>query len=149
MSCVVHVTNRILYLKEMQGDLFVYKHLKTSFTAFLERFGLLHVYELPLSTPLLTLIERVAQDMQTSEFQYYFTESTRSIGFTRSETLPLQLTEVVNRGLERRSDRQIRLRRAAISPEMTIATVYTSRAYYGAPALAVDGNHFVIHLGKS
>ena len=60
-------------------------------------FYLLHAYELPLSTSVTALIERMAQDMEQSPFHYEFMVTVRAAAsFSPVEMLPLQLLEVVN-----------------------------------------------------
>ena len=98
----------------MSNDVLVaYRFLRESFNAKLQAYCLLYTYEFSLSTLVTTLMERVIQDMEQSEFFYQFTLALRGmVTFLCREMLPLQLLEIVNRGVPQQTDGQIRLRRA-------------------------------------
>ena len=68
--------------------------------------------------------------------------------FVHAETLPLQLLEIINRGVPRPSDGQIRLRRVAPNTTMNIVALTGNQLHYAIPSLAIEGNNFVIHLSK-
>jgi len=124
-----------------------YRFLRESFSAKLEEFRLVYLYEFPLSTSIANFIERVVEDMEQSSFHYQFTPRTAA-SFSHQEVLPLQLLEVVNRGVPRPSDGQIRLRCAAHS-NLTIGNLAANRVRFAVPTVAIEGNCFIIHLGET
>lgn len=128
-----------------QSELLVYRFLRDSFNAKLEEFSLLYIYELPCSTPVTVLIQCVAHDMQLSPFNYQFAADMYGSHLAH-ERLPLQLLEVVNRGVPRAQDGQVRLRRA-IHGIQTISELAGDRARHAVLPLAIEGNCFVINFG--
>lgn len=128
-----------------QSELLVYRFLRDSFNAKLEEFNLLYTYELPCSTSVTTLIQRVSSDMQSSSFNYQFTADTYGSHLAH-ERLPLQLLEFINRGVPRQQDGQVRLRRA-IHGVQTIVDLAGDRARHAVLPVAIEGNCFVIHFG--
>ena len=126
----------------------MYTLFRDSFNNKLESHGLIHRYEFPVSTPVTLLLERAASDMQTSPFGYQFApNNSRGSFFLSHEVLPLQLLSFVNRGVPRPGDQQIRLRRAAHG-DQTIESLLSNRMLYAIPAFAIEGNHFVVNVGK-
>lgn len=125
--------------------LYAYRFVLDSFNAKLESFHLLYNYELPLSTSISSLINTVASHMQSSPFNYQF-RSSSSTFLLSHETLPLQLLEIVNRGVPRATDGQIRLRRTA-HRLLTLGDLATNRMHFAVPDIAIEGNQFVVHFG--
>ena len=126
-----------------------YRFLWESFNAKLEAYCLLHSYELPLEVSVSTLIEHVAQDMECSSFHYQFSLIMRgTASFSPEEMLPLQLLEVVNRGVPCQTDGQIRLQCAAHS-NLMIGDLAANQMHYAVPSITIEGNQFIIHLGNS
>lgn len=121
---------------------------RDSFNSTLESHDLIYHYDLPTSTPVTSLIERVANDMQASAAGYQFSSNNSRASFLSHEVLPLQLLSIVNRGIPRPNDHQIRLRRTGHSEDQTIANLAFNRTLYAIPSIAFEGNRFVIHLSK-
>lgn len=95
-----------------------------------------------------SLIEQVASEMEASDSHYQFASTPRSVSFLRTETLPLQLLEFVNRGIPRPNDLHVRLRRAALPTDTTIGDLLADRIRFAVTKLAIEGgNTFVINLG--
>lgn len=129
--------------------LVAYRFLRESFNAQLQAYCLLYTYEFSLLTSVATLMERVIQDMERSPFSYQFTLAPRgTVSFSHGEMLHLQLLEIVNRGVPRQTDGQIRLRRA-VHATLTIGDLVANRMHYAVPTVAIEGNHFVVHLGET
>jgi hypothetical protein len=126
-------------------DLFVYSFILDSFNAQLERYHLLYTYELPVTMTVTALINRIVTDLASSPYNYQVTTAS-SASLLLHESLPLQLLEFVNRGVRRRVDNQIRLRRAAHGSRLLI-DLAQDRAHYAISGPSIEGNHFVVHFG--
>ena len=129
-------------------NLFHYRYLCDSFTAWLEKIDLYYTFNLPPSTPVVNLIEQVASQMEASDSDFSFASTPHDRSFLRNETLPLQLLEFGNRGIPRSSDMQIRLRRAALPADTTINDLLTDRTRFAINRLAIEGSRFLINLSK-
>jgi hypothetical protein len=138
----------ITFQEVVSEDLFVYSLFRDSFNAELQSHGLIHSFELPISTTITSLIRRMVTDMQDSPFHYQFASNDSHARFLSHEVLPLQLLSIVNRGVPRPNDHQIRLRRTGHGESQTIGNLAYNRMNYAIPALAIEGNHFVIHVGE-
>jgi hypothetical protein len=134
-------------IQEVTNDLILYMFLRDSFNAKLEEYHLSYSYELPLSTVVSDLIQRVVNDMQRSPFAYQFSADGRG-SFLPHETLPLQLLELVNRGLVRQSGGPVRLRRAPPRANQTLFDLATDRYRFAAAHFNVEGNQLAINFGK-
>jgi hypothetical protein len=88
------------------------------------------------------LIERVAMAMQGSRLQYQFSPSPR-----RASSQQLGPLALMNRGLPRRTDGQIRLTPVALEDGATIRTLATDRYRFAHEKCIDRGNRFVFHLG--
>ena len=109
---------------------------------------LYYTFNLPPSTPVVSLIEQVASRMENSNSTFSFASTPHDHSFLRNETLPLQLLEFANRGIPRPSDMQIRLRRVALPTDTTINDLLTDRTRFAVNRLAIEGsNRFLINLG--
>jgi hypothetical protein len=127
----------------------VYRFLRESFNAKLEEYCLLHFYELPLSVSVADFIHRVVEDMERCPLHYQFTTPSArgAVAFSPQEVLPLQLLEIVNRGVPRPSDGQIRLHRTAHT-NLTIGDLTANRVHFAVPTVAIEANYFIIHFGE-
>lgn len=126
-----------------------YRFLCESFTAALERLDLIHIYEVPTSTTVRSLIDVVTQELENSDHHYSFTSSRNPGGiFAASETLALQPLQIANRGLIQQSSGQVHLARTAHSADTTIATLMDDRKHYTIPNIAIEGNCFVLYFGE-
>lgn len=138
----------VTFQEVISEDLFIYSLFRDSFNAELQSHGLIHSFELPISTTITSLIQRIVTDMQDSSFHYQFTSNDSHGRFLSHEALPLQLLSIVNRGVPRPNDHQIRLRRAGHGESQTIESLVYNRLNYAIPTLVIEGNHFVIHVGE-
>jgi hypothetical protein len=131
----------------MPSELQVYQFEQDTFDARLEEFNLLFTYELPISTPITSLIDRIAGDMQSSSFQYQFAPETRML--LAHEALPLQLLQLVNRGVPRGWNLHIHLRQA-VHGNRTIQHLAGDRLRFCIPNITIEGNpsRFVIYFGE-
>jgi hypothetical protein len=111
----------------------------------LKDFYLLYNYELSLLTQILSLINQVIASMTSSEFNYRFTVNPSAFLLSH-ESLPLQLLEIVNRGVPR-TDGQVRLRCTA-HQLLTLGDLANNRMHFAVPSIAIEGNQFVIHFGE-
>lgn len=99
-----------------------------------------------MTTLVVDLIGRVANDMRASPFGYQFAVDSRG-SFMPHETLDLQLLELVNRGM-RPSGGTIRLRRAPHRINQTIQDLATDRYRFAAAGINIEGSHFALNFGK-
>ena len=109
----------------------------------LQELDLLYQYELPLSLSVTALIDRVTLAMQNSSSQYQFATAPR-----RAPTEHLTLLALLNRGVARRSDTQIRLTPAALEDDATLRFLATDRYRFAHEKCIDRGNQFVIHFGQ-
>jgi hypothetical protein len=124
----------------------VYRFLRDSFNAILESRHLTYSYELPQSTSVTELITRVVSDMQSCPYSYQFTTSHSTASLLVHEAHPLQILEIVNRGVPR-NDGEVRLRRANHT-HVTLGNLVQNR-YFAVPNIAIEGTSFIIHLSES
>ena len=99
-----------------------------------------------MTTLVVDLIGRVANDMRASPFGYQFAIDTHG-SFMPHKTLDLQLLELVNRGM-RPSGSTIRLRCAPHHINQTIQDLATDRYRLAAPGVNIEGNHLALNFGK-
>lgn len=111
------------------------------FSHALKEAHLLHQYELPLSSTILSLITTVAADMVNSPAGYSFTTT------PRRTAQPLSLLALMNRGNARR-DGRIRLLPHPVTQDLTIQDLATDRFRFSHEK-CIDNNKFVIHLGEN
>jgi hypothetical protein len=109
----------------------------------LQELDLLYQYELPLSTTVTALIGRVTFAMQNSRSQYRFATAPR-----RAPSQHLTLLALMNRGVARRSDTQIRLTPVALEDDATLRFLATDRHRFAHEKCIDRGNQFVIHFGQ-
>lgn len=128
-------------------EFFAYQFLRDSFNAKLEEYQLLYLYELPLSMKIVDLIERVKTDMESSTFNYRFSNALRG-RYLEHETLPLHLLAFMNKGKIRPADGQVRIRAAANHADLTVLDIAGNKTRYAVPEIAIEGTRLVIHLGQ-
>ena len=109
----------------------------------LQELDLLYKYELPLSFTVTALIDRVTLAMQNSRSQYQFATTPR-----RAPSEHLTLLALLNRGVARRSDTQIRLTPIALDDDATLHFLATDRHRFAHEKCVDKGNQFVIHFGQ-
>lgn len=109
----------------------------------LQELDLLYQYELPLSSTVTALIDRVTLGMQNSHSHYQFATTPR-----RAPSGHLTLLALMNRGVARRSDTQIRLTPIALEDEATLHFLATDRHRFAHEKCIDRGNQFVIHFGQ-
>jgi hypothetical protein len=109
----------------------------------LQELDLLYQYELPLSLTVTALIDRVTLAMQNSSSQYQFATTPR-----RAPSQHLTLLALLNRGVARRSDTQIRLTPIALEDDATLRFLATDRHRFAHEKCVDRGNQFVIHFGQ-
>jgi hypothetical protein len=114
-----------------------------SFAHFLEEHNLLFNHELPLDSSLISLIDTVTLDMQSSASRYQFSPIPR-----RATSRHLLLLGLVNRGQGRGPARQSYLRPWPSDNETTIRSLAQDRYNFSNP-LCIDrrANRFIIYLG--
>jgi hypothetical protein len=135
-------------LQETSSDPIAYRFLRDSWNAQLESYHLLYLYELPVDTRVTALIQRAVSDMEASPFNYRFKSDTPR-PYLSHETLHLQLLELVNRGVVRSNDGQIRLRRAAHRENQTISDLANDRNRFANPTICIEGNRLVVNTSES
>ena len=109
----------------------------------LRELDLLYQYELPLSLTVTALIDRVTLAMQNSRSQYQFATTTR-----RAPLEHLTLLALMNRGVARRSDTQIRLTPIALEDNATLRFLASDRHRFAHEKCVDRGNQFIIHFGQ-
>lgn len=114
----------------------------------LERYALLYSYILPPTTTATDVIQRVAEDMNSSNLHYTFVNH-RTPNILDHEALPLLVLEFRNRARALPSDNEIKLRRTPADPYLTLQMMFENRILYTPPAVGncVEDGQFVIHLG--
>lgn len=139
----------IIFLQEDHSmEFFVYQFLRDSFNAKLEEYQLLHLYEIPLSTKIVDLLERVKADMEASAFNYQFSHAPQGRSYLLHEALPLQLLAIANKGKPRPADGQVYIRAAPYHADLTVADLAGNKTKYAVPDIAIEGTRFVIHFGS-
>ena len=128
--------------------LIFYRFLRESWNAQLESYHLLYLYELPLLTPVTTLVQRVVSDMKASPFQYSFKLPWTHQAYSSHEALDLLLLEFKNRGLPR-NDNQIQLRPTPHRQNQTLEDLHNDRTRFGISSVAIEGTYFVVNMGQS
>ena len=109
----------------------------------LQELDLLYQYELPLSSTVTALIDRVTLAMQNSRSQYRFATTPR-----RAPSKHLTLLALLNRGVARRSDTQIRLTPIALEDDATLHFLATDRHCFAHEKCIDKNNQFIIHFGQ-
>jgi hypothetical protein len=123
----------------------VYQFEQDTFNARLEEFNLLFHYEVPISMPITSLIDRITGDMQSSPFCYQFAPESRTF-LLAHEALPLQLLQLVNRGVPRGKNANIHLRQA-VHGNKTVQHLAGDRLRFCVPSITIEGNYFTIYFG--
>lgn len=136
---------RVTFQEVISEDPFVYSLFHHSFNTELQSHGLIHSFKMPISTAITSLILCTVTNMQDSPYQFSSSESCSQ--FLLHEVLPLQLLSFINRGyiipLITRSNCS-----GLVIVSQTIESLAFNHMNYAIPALAIEGNHFVIHMGK-
>jgi hypothetical protein len=114
-----------------------------AFSEMLQELDLLYQYELPLSSTVTALINRVTLAMQNSPSRYQFATAPR-----RAPSEHLTLLALLNRGVARRSDTQIRLTPTALEDNATLHFLATDRHRFAHEKCIDKSNQFIIHLGQ-
>ena len=109
----------------------------------LQELDLLYQYELPLSSTVTALIDRVTLAMQNSHSQYRFATTPR-----RAPSEHLTLLALLNRGVARRSDTQIRLTPVALEDDATLHFLASDRHRFAHEKCVDKSNRFIIHFGQ-
>ena len=87
--------------------------------------------------------------MQASPFAYHFAPNTREQAvFMPYKVLPLQLLQLVIRGVQQQNDGSVWLRRTAIRPNQTIEELALDRFRFASPGLTIEENRLAINFGK-
>ena len=109
---------------------------------------LYYTFNLPPSTPVVSLIKQVTLQMENSNSTFLFASTPHDHLFLQNETLPLQLLEFANRGILWPSDMQIQLHHVALPTDTTINDLLTDCTWFAVNRLAIEGsNRFPINLG--
>jgi hypothetical protein len=109
----------------------------------LQELDLLYQYELPLSMSVTALMDRVTLAMRNSPSQYQFATTPR-----RAPSEHLTLLALLNRGLARRSDAQIRLTPTTLEDNVTLHSLATDRHRFAHEKCIDKNNQFIIHFGQ-
>jgi hypothetical protein len=133
-------------MKKKDLDLRLYVFEQDTFDAKLEEHHMLYRYEIPISTSVVGLIQRITADMQASPSHYVFAPDTRPAVLPH-EALSLHLLQFVNRGMPRGQDGQVRLRRSPYGSNTTIEVLASDARRYCIPLVSIDANYFIIHFG--
>ena len=112
-----------------------------------------HYSDVTLSESVLDLITRVRESMAASpmNFKFHVQETVYTV---EHETQDLQLLELVQRGIPRRKDGHIRLRRPNINitRSLTVRDLLDAKGplkqKFAMPLFHVENQHFVIYLRK-
>lgn len=114
-----------------------------AFTQALSEADLLYRFELPLTTPVFSLIGDITEAMKASPSQFVFAP----IPSSRAPPYHLSLLGLVNRGSARR-DGQVRLLPHAVTEELTIGNLASDRLRYGhEKCVNSNSNTWILNLG--
>ena len=109
---------------------------------------LYYTFDLPPSTPVVSLIKQVTLQMENPNSTFLFASTPHDHSIFWNETLPLQLLKFANRGILWPSDMQIQLHRVALPTDTTINDLLTDCNWFAVNRLAIEGsNRFLVNLG--
>ncbi|KAJ6600311.1 hypothetical protein DFH09DRAFT_1302798 [Mycena vulgaris] len=143
----LRVTNLVQAYQPGQ-EVVCYKNFSGAFATHLINSDLSFDYNLPEDTRIVDILEATANSMCSGPRRYSFGvlpagPSTQH----RHESLELQALSYVNLGKNRGTSGSAHLRREAIPPDLTLASLFT-RSYknlFAVPTLSVVGNQFILH----
>ena len=113
---------------------------------FLERFGLIRLYDVPLRRQLRDFIDGIAGDLENSEHGFTFTRPAQSRYIPGYRSPVLSLLSVVNRGQPRPSTGAIHLR-PALANLVDINAVINNR-FIMIPNLTIQDSRVVLYFGE-
>ncbi|KAJ7436551.1 hypothetical protein FB451DRAFT_1417408 [Mycena latifolia] len=143
----------IVYPPQSEGsesDLFLMRFLKDTFLKVMKDHGLLVLQTSPISLPVTDHILNLVQELQGRQINILGPSHTSLLAHKNQPLVPLY---VVNQGVPRPSDNQIRLRRSPVQPASTMGEIAANRVQFAIPGLCIethDGQnylclYFVIH----
>lgn len=111
-------------------------------------FGLVVMQSAPTTQSLIAHIQDLVHELRSRQLDVDLFPDTLLLAH---ENQPLAPLYIVNRGVPRPSDNQIRLRRAPVRPTATIGELAANRLQFAVPGLCIiphDGqNYLVLHFG--
>lgn len=126
------------------------RFLKDTFYQSMKSAGLLILQTSPTSLPLTDHITNLSHELRDRRINIVAGPSPTSL--LAHEDQPLLPLYVVNRGVPRPSDNQIRLRRSPVRPASTMAEITANRVQFAIPGLCIETheglNYLCIHFSK-
>jgi hypothetical protein len=139
-SCTVLTTR----LQDHGHKHILFRFLKESFDAWLERHDLVYRWDVPTSTLVRSLLLQVKDEMESSPSSYRFAPVRR---LSSQEGLPLEALGVLSRGQPAGSANQVYLRPHPLDRRATVAQLVADRHRF-TPQACIDGDRVILHLGK-
>ncbi|KAK7037157.1 hypothetical protein R3P38DRAFT_3311664 [Favolaschia claudopus] len=132
---------------ESESDLFLMRFHWGSFFQIMDNYGLIVVQTSDTTTSLIAHIQNLVHVLRHREIEITSSISTL---LQPHKNQPLAPLYVVNRGVPRPSDNQIRLRRSPVQPTTTLGELAGNRVQFAVPGLCIvpyEGqNHLVLHF---
>ncbi|CAA7258598.1 unnamed protein product [Cyclocybe aegerita] len=132
-------------LNEHASDYYAFRFYTNLFDNYINNHGLLHDYELPLTTAVMDIMKRVTSDMENGPFSYRFGHRQNHI--LAEEDLALGLLGVLNRGRSR-SNNQVHFKTQPIPNGMTLEHLTTgaSSERYAISGICIKYSRFNLHF---
>ncbi|KAF7371961.1 hypothetical protein MVEN_00054100 [Mycena venus] len=128
-------------------DLFYMRFLWDTFFQQMQAFGLVVIQTSPTTQSVTAHIQDIVHELRLRQLDVDFSPDSVLLAH---ENQPLAPLYVVNRGVPRPSDNQIRLRRAPVRPTATIGDLAANRLQFAVPGLCIiphDGqNYLALHF---
>ncbi|KAK6996213.1 hypothetical protein R3P38DRAFT_3329590 [Favolaschia claudopus] len=117
-----------------EGDLYFMRFLSDTFIAVMNSVGLVVVQTSETTLSLTAHIQNIVHELRARQFELISPSSTLLQAHENQALAPLY---VVNRGVPRPSDNQIRLRRAPVRGTETLGEVAANRTQFAVPSLCI------------
>ncbi|KAK7012389.1 hypothetical protein R3P38DRAFT_3279919 [Favolaschia claudopus] len=117
-----------------EGDLYFMRFLSDTFIAVMNSVGLVVVQTSETTLSLTAHIQNIVHELRSRQFELTSPSSTLLQAHENQALAPLY---VVNRGVPRPSDNQIRLRRAPVRGTETLGEVAANRTQFAVPSLCI------------
>lgn len=125
------------------------RFLWDTFYRIMQSFGLVVLQTSPTTLSLTGHIQNLVHELRSRHIDMGLSLDTVLLAHENQPLVPLY---VVNRGVPRPSDNQIRLRRAPVRPSATLGELATNRLQFAVPGLCMvpenGQNYLVLHFGK-
>ncbi|KAJ7080144.1 hypothetical protein B0H15DRAFT_804135 [Mycena belliarum] len=136
-------------LPNSDSDLFLMRFLKDTFLAKMQEFGLVVSQTSSISLLLTDHISNIANELRARGLDI----AASNMSVLSHEDQPLAHLYVVNRGVPRPSDNQIRLRQLPLRPNSTLGEIGANRVQFALPGLCIETfegqNHLCLYFGQT